>query len=423
MDVVVEGNCYISGRLERCCIGIEQGRIARIAKILEGDKTFTFGSRLVIPAAIDAHVHFREPGMTNKEDFGTGSLSAICGGVTCVLDMPNTKPPTTTVQAIREKKRIASSKSLVDFGIYAGVFPGMSVEQLAKEAIGFKLYMAGTTGDLMVPSLASIRGELSAIAASGKLLAVHAEDESLRTKEVERSLEDHQRNRGNDCETSAIKKIKDAAKDCRLHICHVSARESIPLIENVERLTSEVSPHHLFLDKTSNLGSLGKVNPPLRKREDRQALFQALKGGSFDIIASDHAPHTIDEKQEDFDYAPTGMPGVETLVPLVLQLVKDRHIGLGDAVRRLSERPAQIFGINKGKLDIGFDADMMVVDLMDSTTIRADMLHSKCGWTAYEGKEGVFPKAVFLRGEVMVEGGNQVGERMGRDVVEGAKTA
>jgi len=423
MDVVVEGNCYISGRLERCCIGIEQGRIARIAKILEGDKTFNFGSRLVIPAAIDAHVHFREPGMTHKEDFGSGSLSAICGGVTCVLDMPNTKPPTTTAQAIREKKRIASSKSLVDFGVYAGVFPGMNVEQLAKDAIGFKLYMAGTTGDLMVPSLASIRGELSAIAASGKVLAVHAEDESLRTKEVERSLEDHQRNRGNDCETSAIKKIKVAAKDCRLHICHVSARESIPLIENVERLTSEISPHHLFLDKTSNLGSLGKVNPPLRKREDRQALFQALKGGSFDIVASDHAPHTIDEKQEDFDYAPTGMPGVETLAPLVLQLVKDRHIGLGDAVRRLSERPAQIFGMNKGKLDIGFEADMMVVDLMDSTTIRADMLHSKCGWTVYEGKAGVFPKAVFLRGEVMVEGGNQVGERMGRDVVEGARTA
>jgi len=423
MDVVVEGNCYISGRLERCCIGIEQGRIARIAKILEGDKTFTFGSRLVIPAAIDVHVHFREPGMTHKEDFGTGSLSAICGGVTCVLDMPNTKPPTTTVQAIREKKRIASSKSLADFGVYAGVFPGMNVEQLVKEAIGFKLYMAGTTGDLMVPSLASIRGELSAIAATGKVLAVHAEDESLRTKDVERSLEDHQRNRANDCETSAIKKIKDAAKDCQLHICHVSTRESIPLIENAEKLTSEVSPHHLFLDKTSNLGSLGKVNPPLRRREDRQALFQALKGGSFDVIASDHAPHTIDEKQEDFDYAPTGMPGVETLVPLVLQLVKDRHIGLGDAIRRLSERPTQIFGINKGRLDIGFDADMMVVDLMDSTTIRADMLHSKCGWTAYEGKEGVFPKAVFLRGEVIVEEGNQVGERMGRDVVEGAKPA
>jgi dihydroorotase len=423
MDVVVEGNCYISGKLERCCIGIEHGRIARIAKILEGDKILNFGSRLVIPAATDAHVHFREPGMTHKEDFGSGSLSAVCGGVTCVLDMPNTKPPTTTVQALREKKRIASSKSLVDFGIYAGVFPGMSVDQLAKEAIGFKLYMAGTTGDLMVPSLTSIRGELSTIAASGKVLAVHAEDESLRTREVERSLEDHLRNRGNDCETSAIKKIKAAAKDCQLHICHVSARESIPLIENVERLTSEVSPHHLFLDKSSNLGSQGKVNPPLRKREDRQALFQALKGGSFDIIASDHAPHTIDEKQEDFDYAPTGMPGVETLAPLVLQLVKDRHIGLGDAVRRLSERPAQIFGINKGKLDVGFDADMMVVDLMDSTTIRADMLHSRCGWTAYEGKEGVFPKAVFLRGEVMVEGGNQVGERMGRDVVEGAKTA
>ena len=417
MEVVVEGNCYVSGRLERCCVGIENGKIAKVAKILEGDKEFHFGSKLVLPGAIDAHVHFRDPGMTQEEDFASGSLAALFGGVTCVFDMPNTKPPTTTVATMRDKKKVASSRSMVDFGLFAGVRPGMDVAALAKESIGFKLYMASTTGELLVPSLNAIKAEISAIAGTGRVLAVHAEDECLRKKEIEKDLEDHLRNRANECETSAIRKVEEAAKGCKLHICHVSAKSSIPLVSNVRNLTSEVTPQHILLDVSSRLGSLAKINPPLRKREDRQALFQALKEGALDIIASDHAPHTIDEKREDFDYAPTGMPGVETMVPMMLQHVKDKHLDLSGVVRRLCERPGEIFGVRKGKISEGYDADLMVVDASATAIIRANNLHSRCGWTAFEGVPAVFPQAVFLRGELMIENGGQAGERVGRDVV------
>lgn len=417
MEVVVEGNCYVSGRLERCCVGIENGRISKIAKTLDGDRVYNFGSKTVLPGAVDAHVHFRDPGMTSKEDFGTGSTAAICGGVTCVFDMPNTKPPTTTLSALRDKRRIAESRSLVDFGLFAGLRPGTDVATLSKEAIGFKLYMASTTGELLVPSLDQVKAELRAVAASGKVLAVHAEDESLRRKEPEETLEDHMKNRSADCEASAIRKVIGAAKDCRVHICHVSAKNSVPLVSRVPNLTSEVTPHHLLLDTSSRLGTLAKVNPPLRRRDDRQGLFQALKNGSFDIVASDHAPHTLEEKEEDFDYAPSGMPGTETMLPIMLQHVRERHLELGRAVRLLCERPGEIYGVKKGKIAPGYDADFTVVDMNAVSTIKGSRLHSKCAWSAFEGMHAIFPKAVLLRGEVMVEDGFVVGERKGRDVV------
>jgi len=420
MEVVVEGNCYISGRFERCCIGIDGGKVVRIAKILEGDRTYRFGSKMILPGATDAHVHFREPGLTNKEDFATGSLAAVHGGVTCVLDMPNTVPPTVSVEALQEKRRLASAKSHVDFGLFAGVTPGVDVAALAKEAVAFKLYMAGTTGDLVVPSPDQVAEELRAIAATGKVLAVHAEDERLRKKDVEADLEQHLRSRNNDCETSAIRRIKEAASECRLHICHVSAKESVPLVVGAAGVTCEVTPHHLLFDKDSKLGSSGKVNPPLRKREDRFALFQALKEGAFDAIVSDHAPHTAEEKDEDFDYAPSGMPGVETLLPLILQLVRDGHLRIDLAVKKLCERPADLYGLMKGRIAPGYDADLTVVDLDATRTIKADNLHSKCGWTAYEGMSGVFPSAVFLRGQLMVDGGGLVGERDGMDALRKA---
>lgn len=417
MDVVVEGNCYVAGKLERCCVGIENGRISKIAKVLDGDKVYHFDGKLILPGAIDAHVHFRDPGMTSKEDFASGSLAAACGGTTCVFDMPNTKPATTTLSALREKRKIAGSKSLVDFGLFAGVRPGMDVASLANEAIGFKLYMASTTGELLVPSLDQIKAELAAIGPTGKVLAVHAEDESLRKKDVEESLEDHMKNRTANCESSAIRKIRGAAKNCRLHICHLSSKASLPLVTKIPNLTVEVTPHHLLLDTTSQLGALGKVNPPLRKRDDRQGLFQAAKDGVFDNIASDHAPHTIEEKEEEFDYAPTGMPGVETLLPLILHHVRERHLDLGAAVRMMCERPAEIFGLKKGRIEPGYDADIAVVDMQAASVVKGSGLHSKCGWSAYEGMLGIFPKAVFLRGEIVIEAGNQVGERRGRDVI------
>lgn len=414
---VVEGKFFISGRFEQCCVGIEEGKIVKIAKVLEGEKTFRMGTKVILPGATDAHVHFRDPGMSQKEDFGTGSLAAAAGGVTCVLDMPNTMPSVTTVSAIKDKRRLAGMKSLVDFGLYAGVRPGIDVRSLAEEAIGFKLYMASTTGELFVSSLGQVKHELTEIAGLNKVIAVHAEDEKLRAKEPEKNLDDHLRNRNNECESSAVKKIKEAAKGCRLHICHVSAKETIPLVKDSPGLTSEVTPHHLLLDKDSKKGSHGKVNPPLRRREDRHALFKALQEGVFDIIASDHAPHTIDEKKEDFEYAPSGMPGVETMLPLMFHAVEEKHLDLADLVRMVCVRPAEMFGIPKGKIAVGYDADLTVVDFSDCRMIKADKLHSKCGWTAFEGMPGIFPKKVFVRGQPVIENGEQVGEAKGRDVV------
>ena len=420
MDVV-EGKFFISDRFEQCSVGIEDGKIVRIAKVLEGEKIRRFGSLAILPGAIDAHVHFREPGLTAKEDFGTGSEAAVHGGVTCVFDMPNTIPATTTTDAIREKSKLASAKSLVDFGLFAGVRPGIDVGALTKEAIGFKLYMASTTGELLVSSTNDVKNEISAIAGSKKVLAVHAEDERLRKKEPEKDLDDHLRNRNNECEASAIGKAMEAAKGCRLHICHVSAKDSIPLIENEKSLTTEVTPHHLLLDKDSKVGSHAKVNPPLRKKEDRHALFKALQEGKFDIIASDHAPHTIDEKAEDFEYAPSGMPGVETMVPLMLHLVEEKHLDLASVVTRVCTKPGEIFGLSKGKIALGYDADLSVIDFSQCVMVRADRLHSKCGWTAFEGMPAIFPKTVFVRGEMMVKDGETVGEPTGRDVVAGTK--
>lgn len=416
MDVVIEGNCYIEGRFERCCVGITDGRIAKIARSIEGDKVYRYADKMILPAATDTHVHFREPGMTHKEDFGSGSLAALHGGVTCVFDMPNTRPQTTTVETIQEKRDFASSKSLVDFGLFAGVLKGVDVPALAKRAIGFKVYMGGTTGDMLVSSIDSVKPEIAAVASAKKVLAVHAEDEKLRRKEPEKDLNDHLRNRANECETSAIRKLREFTEGSRIHICHVSAKDSLGLIGN--GFTSEVTPHHLLLDKDAKLGARGKVNPPLRRREDRQALFMALKQGAFDVVASDHAPHTIEEKQEDFEYAPCGMPGVETMVPLMLDLARKNHLGIDDVVRRVCERPGEIYGVRKGKIAVGYHGDLMVVDLGSPKTIKADMLHSRCGWTAFEGMNGVFPSAVFLRGQLMIEGEDQVGERNGRDVVE-----
>ncbi len=419
MDLVVKGRCYYEGNLAQLCIGIEDGRISRIATNLDGDTVHDYGSRLILPAAIDSHVHMRDPGATHKEDFATGSLAALHGGVTCVLDMPNTDPPTITPDALKEKTVTAASKSVVDFGLFAGVQPGVDIEGLAAGAVGFKLYMAGTMGDLLVPSLGSVEAELRAIAASGKVLAAHAEDECLRRKDPESGLEDHLRNRGNDCETSAVRKLRELRiEGLRTHVCHVSAMDTLPLLSNGGRMTTEVTPHHLLLDKDSKLGAFAKVNPPLRKREDRQALFKALKEGRFDTMASDHAPHTVEEKEEDFDYAPCGMPGVETMVPIMLQLVRERHLALSSLVSRLCERPGELFGIPKGRIGRGYDADLMVVDLTVSTDIKADRLHSKCAWTPYDGLSAIFPKVVFLRGEVMTEDGSLVGERAGRDVVD-----
>jgi dihydroorotase len=410
MEVVIEGNAFYNGQLVRCAIGVEEGRIRSVKKILQGDRRFDFGDKLVLPAAVDAHVHFRDPGMTYKEDFSSGTTAAAYGGVSCVLDMPNTRPQVTDVIALQDKASTVTKKAYVDFGLYAGVTIGGNMKALSRNAAAFKLYLATTTGNMLVTDDAVLPSLFDALSETDLLVSVHCEEETLIDKDLKvDSLMAHLKSRPNVCEALAIRKILDQRKDARVHICHVSTKEGVEMVKG-EEVTSEVTPHHLFLTVDSDLGALGKVNPPLRQTEDREALWEALGNGTIDILASDHAPHTLDEK-EVFEHAPSGIPGVETMIPMMLSLVKRGRFSLERLVAVSSSRPAELFRLNKGQIQPGRDADIMVVDMRKETEIRAKHLHSRCGWTPYVGMPAVFPRYTFVRGKVVIEDWELTGDR------------
>lgn len=414
MDFIVEGRAFIGGEFTECAIGIENGKISKIAKIIEpSGGCERISAKSILPAGIDAHVHFRDPGLTQKEDFATGTMAAAFGGISCVLDMPNTKPPTTTIDALNEKIEIAKRKACVDFGIFAGASIGGNVESLGKKCTAFKLYMAESTGGLNVPD-SEIEKICAKIAATGKTISIHTEDEKTRKKFEEKNLEDHLKSRNNVCEADAVKRIALLAPKMKneVHLAHISAEESLESLKNKPKnLTAEVTPHHLFLNSKMGLKQYGKVNPPLRTKADQAALWEALNYGTIDTIASDHAPHTMGEKEKDFNDAPSGMPGVETMYPLMLAASKAGKIDIERLVNAIAEKPAEIFGfgVRKGKIAVGYDADLIFVDFKNIRNVHAEELHSKCGWTAFEKFEATFPESTMVRGKFVIENGSFVG--------------
>jgi len=416
MDLVIEGRAYVKGRLVQCCIGVENGRIRSIKKLLRGDEHLDFGDMLILPAAIDPHVHLRDPGLTKKEDFQTGTISAAYGGVSCVLDMPNTVPPTLTPRSLEDKAATVSKKACIDYGLIGGCSARADPAAMSEKVIAYKLFMSSTTGNLLVTDDDATAKIVTAIAGIGKVLCVHAEDQKLIKTAQEANLNEHEKIRPSSAEASAIARLSEIQGAGRVHLCHLSSKEGLAAAEKLQ-FTKEVAPHHLLLDKHSKLGTYGKVNPPLRGKGDRESIFEAFRTGRIDVLASDHAPHTIEEKEQEFSDAPSGMPGVETSLPLMLALVKKDRLPLEVLVRAACERPAEIFGINKGKIEVGRDADLIVVDGTSMRSIAAKDLHSKCGWTAFENWDAIFPRVTFVRGVKIVEEGGLVGERIGRDVV------
>ncbi len=388
----MEGNLYLKGEIIKGCVGIEDGKIKSVKKILKGEEYLDFGEKLIMPAGIDVHVHFRDPGFTYKEDFSTGSMSAAFGGISCVLDMPNTKPQVNSVDIFKEKLSIAKRKSYVDFGLYADG-NNDEIENLGKICSCFKIYSYEMDDNLL-------EKKLNEIEKIGKTVSVHAEDKKF-FKEIKiLSLSDYLHSRPNEAEEKMVQKIVLMNKK-KVHICHVSAKESVNGLEN-KNVTSEVTLHHLLLNIDSDLGAKGKVNPPLRTEKDNEALWNALVNGTIDIVASDHAPHTIEEKQG-FDDALPGVPGVETTLPIMMYFMKEEKISLRRLVNAICEKPAEIFNLNKGKIKKGFDADLNVFDLKNEKKINANILHSKCNWTPFENFHAIFPICTIIRGEVVVE--------------------
>ena len=414
IDTVVTGRALLKGMPVECCIGIRDGKISKVAKTLTGHETMDFGDSLLLPAAVDIHVHFREPGKEYKEDFFSGTMAAAFGGVSCVIDMPNTIPMTADAKSLREKHLLAQTKANVDYGVWGLLAPGSDTAALMKGSVGLKFYMSETTGTAGTPVES---WPALAKRAGNALVAVHPEHPAELRQGKPHDLEEHSRLRPAVAEARAIKEAGNLFGN--LHACHVSSKEGLDALEclrkvrNGGQLTAEVAPHHLLLNSRSPLGAMAKVNPPVRKVSDQSALWEALASGRIEMMATDLAPHTIEEKRTSFGDAPSGLPGVETGFPLMLKAVKDGRLSLQRCVEACCELPAQRVGAKKGKLEVGYDADIAVVHMRDVTKIRGEDLHSKSGWTPFEGMEAVFPKMVMVRGQVIVRGGSLENERCG----------
>ncbi len=417
MDLVVGGRAYMKGKLQPVDIGINDGRIVEVKRSIRGgEQRIDYGQSIILPAAIDVHTHMRDPGMTKKEDFATGTIAAACGGVSCIFDMPNTNPPTVRRDDTLDKKSTARQKAWVDYGLWGGTTPDSNMFRIGLEVVGFKVYMGSTTGDMLLTEDRDIARVLDTAKRLGKVVSVHAEDQRLLVKREERTLRDHDEARPISAELSAISRLARIANGAKVNVCHVTCQ---PVLDAAKAagFTVEAAPHHMLLDRSMKGGAYLKVNPPLRAKKDAEALLKAFVEGKVDMLATDHAPHTIEEKEEDFGQAPSGVPGVETSIPMMMALVKREVVPLDVLIKASSERPAEIFGLNKGRIEAGRDADLNVFDTRKVDKVSVRRLHSKCGWTPYEGREAIFPRATFLRGMMLTEDGSLVGERTGRDVV------
>ena len=389
--------------------------------------------RLLLPGAIDVHVHFRQPGHGHKETWATGSRSAAAGGVTTVVDQPNTTPPTTTGRAYDEKESLTRD-SLVDYGINGGVTETWDPDTLLSRplfALG-EVFLADSTGDMGIDA-DLFADAVSRAADFGVPVTVHAEDATLFDADIEGSdaggvgrdadADRWSALRTAEAEAAAVERAVDVAgtSGAQLHIAHTSTPEGVDIASDAGA-TCEVTPHHLFLsrDDLHELGTYGRMNPPLRSEQRRQAVFERVADGTVDMIATDHAPHTIEEKEQGLWDAPSGVPGVETMLPLLLAAAREGHWSYERVRDLVCRRPAEVFDLpRKGRIAEGYDADLVLVDPDSPREITGETLHSKCGWTPFEGRQGVFPDLTLVRGHVAyerVDGEERFGEAIGENV-------
>jgi dihydroorotase len=392
------------------------GRITEKDILIEGETIKSLGhfsgegvdasGFLVLPGLIDAHVHLRDPGATQKEDFHTGTRAAIAGGITTVLDMPNNNPPTTTLERLEEKRALASKKAVCDYGFHFGAGTNNFEEVRRAKPGSLKVYMGKTTGDLFLPDEKLIFLHFQNFPKE-KPVVVHAEDQTIIEAEGRTPLA---------AQTAVAKAAMLAEKaDRKICIAHASTAKEVELAKKWKKSLVETCPHYLFLNgkKIAQLGNFGKVYPPVRSEAERKKFWGALD--SIDYVSTDHAPHLPEEKEE----GAAGFPGLETSLALMLDAYSKKQIRMEWIVSRMCENPARIFSIKgKGRIAPGFQADLVLVDLRKEWKVRAENMQSRCGWTPYEGTmlKGKVEKAVF-RGELVLEGGEITEEMRGKEVM------
>ncbi|HEV2520163.1 MAG TPA: amidohydrolase family protein [Thermoplasmata archaeon] len=415
---VIIGRGLWGGRLQSVEVGIgPEGDIVRVGRNVTGGERHDVGEALILPSATDLHVHFRDPGgPKDLETFETGTLQAALGGVGLVGDMPNTQPAVTDLERLESKAARARGHLAVGAFLYGAALTTSGVRRLSGQAAAFKLYLSPTTSIAEPPLDPGLRPLLEAVAATGLALSVHAELPERFVVDPARTPSnpvEWNRARPDRSELDAVEKILAICPPgLRLHFAHLSVPAAVDRVRLAGH-SAEATPHHLLLAARDGGTAREKVNPPLRSEPEREELWTRFRRGSPPIVASDHAPHDPDDKEKAFYLAPSGMPGVETMVPLLLERVRAGELELVDLLRAACDRPARWIGAPHGRLAPGHRANLIVVDFRKRTRLAARHLHAPCGWTAFEGWEAIFPIEHYRDGRPIVRDGEFVGDLHG----------
>ncbi|HKD20411.1 MAG TPA: dihydroorotase [Rhizomicrobium sp.] len=415
--LIKNGTVATPSGIAEAAVGVVGGRIAAVGALPGASAAEVFDAKglHVLPGAIDSQVHFREPGNEHKEDLESGSRAAVLGGVTAVFEMPNTNPPTTTRAAIEDKLKRAKNRMHCDYAFYAGATP-QNVGALAElerlpGVAGVKAFLGSSTGTLLLDEEEAI---FAALKGGRRRMAVHSEDEARLKARKSLALSGDPRTHPvwRDAETARLstERVLRLAKAAgrRLHVLHVTTADELPLLAAARDFaTVETTPQHLTLaapECYERLGTYAQMNPPIREASHREALWRAVGEGLIDVIGSDHAPHTRDEKNKTYPDTPSGMPGVQTLVTVLLDHVAAGRLTLERFVDLTSAGAARIFGIaGKGRIAKGFDADFTIVDLKSKKRIENSWIASKCGWTPFDGMETTgWAVATIIRGRTVM---------------------
>ena len=426
--IIKNGLCYINGKLEDTDITISGGKIKSIGKAdLNNHKVYDAKDKIVLPGIIDTQVHFREPGSTDAEDLESGSRAAVLGGVTSLFEMPNTNPPTSNLIEFEKKLHAAKNRMHSNYAFYFGATP-TNMDQLAQlknveGCCGVKLFVGSSTGNLLVDKEADIE---KVISSSDRIVSIHSEDEDiikLRKKFIRKGdVHSHPEWRNVECAMSSTRRVVKIAEryDKKIHVLHVTTKEEVDFLAmHKKNVTFETTPQHLTLyapDCYEKLGTYAQMNPPLRGKEHYDRLWTAIKNNIVDVLGSDHAPHLKANKDKEYPNSPSGMPGVQTIFPIMINHVNNGKLSLNQLINLMCENPCRIFGIkDKGFIKEGYDADLTIVDMNKEVTIKDEMIASKCGWTPFNNyKVKGFPVGTIVNGILVMSDGKILVDSKGK---------
>ncbi len=433
LDLIIKnGECYIDGKITKTNIGIQNGKISIIGDLNneQSKETVDASNLLVLPGCMDTQVHFREPGSTNAEDLHTGSKAAIAGGITSVFEMPNTNPPTANMKEFNNKLNLAKNRMYSNYAFYFGATPDNSLDLAKLKGLdgccGVKLFAGSSTGNLLVDKEEDIE---KVFQNTSKIVAVHSEDEqiiNLRKKLIEKgNVHTHPVWRNEECAMSSTRRIVRIAKrlNKKAHILHVTTKEEVDFLsQNKGNITFEITPQHLTIyapDCYDKLGTFAQMNPPLRDKSHYHRLWYAIRNNYNDTIGSDHAPHLKENKLKEYPQSPSGMPGVQTLLPVMLNHVNDKKLTLDQLIKLLCENPVSVFGIkNKGFIKKDYDADFTIIDMNRNIEIKNKNIHSKCGWSPFDGyKFKGSPVYTIINGDIKMKEDEIIGDPTGKPIL------